>query len=156
MSTLKSNRFHSFGLALQEALDIAGITPASLARITGKDKGQISKYIHGKIVPKRITQLELTNPIGCEIVEVEGEWELVNRPEIVGAVNESKIDYSVNDLNKEKELMESIFLEIRTLNTLFDKMIANEKFSESEKKAQLEMIKEKLVAHFKNILYKVN
>lgn len=156
MSTQKSNRFHSFGLALKEALDLAGVTPASLSRVTGKDKGQISKYINGKILPKRLTQLELTNPIGYEIFKIDGEWEIKKRLEIEDSVSEGRVDYSVEDLGKEKKYVGDIFSELQTLNKLFDEMLINEKLSEADKKIQIEMIKEKLAVLLKSILDTTN
>lgn len=153
MSTLKSNRFHSFGLALKETLNIAGVTPAWLARVTGKDKGQISKYMNDKILPKRITRLELTNPVGFDIIEVNGEWEIRKQSESEHKVEEEQMDYSVEDLVKEKKKLESVFTEINGLNKLFMEMLTNEKLSDDERKIQLEMIKQKLVLLLKNIPY---
>lgn len=153
MSTLKSNRFHSFGLALKETLNIAGVTPAWLARVTGKDKGQISKYINDKILPKRITRLELTNPVGFDIIEVSGEWEIKKQSDSVHKVEEEQVDYSVENLLKEKKRLESVFTEINGLNKLFKEMLTNKKLSDDEKKIQLEMIKQKLVLLLKNIPY---
>lgn len=153
MSTLKSNRFHSFGLALKETLNIAGVTPAWLARVTGKDKGQISKYMNDKILPKRITRLELTNPVGFDIIEVNGEWEIKKQSESEHKVEEEQMDYSVEDLVKEKKKLESVFTEINGLNKLFMEMLTNEKLSDDERKIQLEMIKQKLVLLLKNIPY---
>lgn len=156
MSTQKSNRFHSFGLALQEALDRTGVTPAKLSRITGKDKGQVSKYINDKILPKRITQLELTNPIGYEIFEINGEWGIRKSRETEDIVSDDGVDYSVEDVGKEKEHMGKVFSEIQTLERLFNKMLLNEKLSETEKRVQLEMIKEKLAFLLKSILDTTN
>lgn len=153
MSTLKSNRFHSFGLALKETLNIARVTPAWLARVTGKDKGQISKYMNDKILPKRITRLELTNPVGFDIIEVNGEWEIRKQSESEHKVEEEQMDYSVEDLVKEKKKLESVFTEINGLNKLFTEMLTNEKLSDDERKIQLEMIKQKLVLLLKNIPY---
>ena len=153
MSTLKSNRFHTFGLALKETLNIAGVTPAWLARVTGKDKGQISKYINDKILPKRITRLELTGPLGYDVIETEGEWEVIKQSDSPNKVEEERIDYSVEDLIKERKKLESVFSEINQLNTLFSEMLANKKLSEEEKKIQLEMIKQKLALLLKNIPY---
>lgn len=156
MSTLKSNRFHSFGLALKETLNKAGVTPAWLARTTGKDKGQISKYLNDKILPKRITRLELTSPIGYDIIEVEGEWEVHKQSGFVNKVEEIKVDYSVEDFSNEKQNLESVFSEIQGLNKLFNEMLLNDKLSEKEKKIQLEMIKQKLVLLIRSIPYTTN
>ncbi|GAB5408632.1 MAG: hypothetical protein BalsKO_09970 [Balneolaceae bacterium] len=153
MSTQKSNRFYSFGLALQEALDIAGVTPAWLSRITGKDKGQISKYINGKIVPKKLTRLELTDPIGYDIIEVDGEWEVTKKANLKNSVAEEKIYYSVEDLGKERKRIKAAFLEVDTLSKLFDEIFNSKSLTNVEKKVQLEMIKEKLAVLLKSILY---
>lgn len=151
MSTHKSNKYHSFGLALQEILDYSGKTPAWLARKTGKDKGQISKYINDKILPKRVTQIELTKPTDYEINNVDGEWLIRHKFTNEANASEFYIDYSIINLSEESKVLESIFDEIKSLNVLFDEILANESLSEGERKFRLKVIKSELMSLIKHI-----
>lgn len=152
MSTIKSNIFHSFGLALQEALDRSGVTPAWLSREIGKDKGQISKYINGKSTPKRITQLELLRPLPFTITKDGKNWILEEAPS--NSVNEGQIPYSSAS---EKEISLEIgdfFTDIKKIENLYNETLKNSNLSEEEKTLQVALIEKEVLALIKSKLGK--
>ncbi len=144
MSTQKLNIFTNFGLALKEALLREGKTPAWLSRETGKDKGQISKYINGNTVPRAITQQELTKPLSSKIVQnAEDEWEVIfdGNSQLVEDVN---VDYRTRSYREEKESIERFFSEIKHIQVLFEEVDSNKELSEQNKLLQIKMIKNQL------------
>ena len=140
MSTHKSNIFESFGIALKEALLIEGKTPAWLSRETGKDKGQISNYINGKTIPKRITQKELLSPLRSEVVKSEKGWEIIH-PDLVSDIQSR---YRVRDYKTELEDLEDVFYKIESIRTLLKETEAKLEMTDEQKKIQLEMIRSQL------------
>ncbi len=150
MSTLKSNIFHSFGLALQEALDRSGVTPAWLSREVGKDKGQISKYINGKSTPKRITQLELLKPLPFTIVRDGKKWILEDMPS--DAVNETQIPYSSKETTVSPEQLKDFFDDIKKVEKLYNEAMRSKNLSADEKKLQIALIEKEVNALIKSKL----
>lgn len=150
MSTRKSNIFGSFGLALKEALDRMGVTPTWLSKISGKDKGQISKYINDKLVPKRVIQLELAKYLRYEIIELDSGWELVEKKNR-DRVEEETGMYEVVNYAEEKKYLKKLFKEMQSIEKIFDEIDTNKELSSSERKLQTEMIKEKIVRSIRNI-----
>ncbi|RNC85624.1 MAG: hypothetical protein ED557_02295 [Balneola sp.] len=150
MSTSKSNIFHSFGLALQEALDRTGVTPAWLSREVGKDKGQISKYINGKSTPKRITQLELLKPLPFTVNKDGKNWVLEEAPS--DEVNETQTVYSSKDSDDSSVQLKDFFEDISKVEKLYTEALKNKNLSEDEKKLQIELIEKKINALIKSKL----
>lgn len=151
MSTRKSNIFPSFGIALKEALDRMGVTPSWLSQISGKDKGQISKYINDKLLPKRVIQLELARHLDFEIIEGAEGWELFKQENNADRVEESSKSYHVINYESEKKYLKKLFTELKSIEKIFDEIDSNDDLTSSERKLQTEMIKEKIVKSIKNI-----
>lgn len=151
MSTQKSKIFPNFGLALKEALDSIGQTPAWLSRVTGKDKGQISKYISNKTTPKRVTQLELIAPLPYNIEEQSNGWVLVRKGSEVNRVHEEVRRYNEYSIEKRVAILNEIFTEIERLQLKFNELTNQPGLSESEKGFQLEMISKKITQLTKSI-----
>ncbi len=150
MSTSKSNIFHSFGLALQEALDRSGVTPAWLSREVGKDKGQISKYINGKSTPKRITQFELLEPLPFTITKDGKNWIL---EEISSdTVNEIRVPYTSKGYGEISIPLKDFFDDIKKVEKLYNEAMRNKNLSEDEKKLQIALIEKEIYALIKSKL----
>ena len=152
---IKLNIYTNFGSALKEALLRRGKTSAWLSRKTGKDKGQISKYINGNTVPRDITQRELTNPLSLRIVQKENDkWEIVDDFKFEVQVNEERIDYDELSYKDAKKAMDDFFEQIKDIKALYKEIDSNEKISRENKKLQLQMIRNQIKAIIKNKLYR--
>lgn len=144
MSTQKSKIFPNFGIALKEALDRIGQTPAWLSRITGKDKGQISKYMSDKITPKRVTQLELTAPLPYDIEERANGWVLLERVNTENRVREEVKRYSNYSTEQRVAIMKEVFKEIEKLQLKFVELTNQSNLSDSDKRLRLDSISKKI------------
>lgn len=145
MSTKKLNIFPTFGLALKEALLRQKKSPAWLSRITGKDKGQISRYINGASNPRGLTLVELTHPLDYEIAKLDKDrWQLVEKLEVGRVAEESTTQYIAKDYKTEKAKLEGFFEMVDSFRKLFDESDQKSSLTDSEKLLQIEMIREKL------------
>lgn len=151
MSTSKFNIFPDFATALEEALIREGKSPAWLSRVTGKDKGQISKYINGNIEPRGITRRELTAPLSVRIFKTEeGKWTIESQePETANKVQDSNFQYRADNYEEEKRKLENIFEKIQDVEKLYNEFEHNLNLTEQQKRIQIEMIREKIFAIFK-------
>lgn len=143
MSTQKLNIFTNFGLALKEALLRENKSPAWLSRATGKDKGQISKYINGNTTPREKTQRELTKPLAAQIIlNDDKEWELVDADNsFVFQVNDSKMNYGDLSYKQAKTKLEEFFSQIKDIEVLYDEIDSNDDISDQKKLVQIQMIR---------------
>lgn len=143
MSTQKLNIFTNFGLALKEALLRENKSPAWLSRATGKDKGQISKYINGNTTPREKTQRELTKPLASEIIfNDDKEWELLDGDNsFVFQVNDSKTNYEDLSYKQAKTKLEEFFSQIKDIEVLYDEIDSNDDISDQKKLVQIQMIR---------------
>ncbi len=142
MSTQKLNIFTNFGLALKEALLRENKSPAWLSRATGKDKGQISKYINGNTTPREKTQRELTKPLRSKIIRNSNDkWEIVDKKEKYFQVNDPKVDYKELSYVEAKVILEEFFNQIKDIEVLFEKIDSNKEISDQKKLVQIQMIR---------------
>lgn len=82
---------------LQEALKERGMLPVDLARKSGINKGLISRYLHGEVLPKQ-------NAIGtlAEVLNVSPAW-LMGYDLTMDGKEKIEIDVDkLTDLNQEK------------------------------------------------------
>ncbi|MEO9887130.1 MAG: helix-turn-helix transcriptional regulator [Balneola sp.] len=137
------NIFTNFGLALKEALLRENKSPAWLSRATGKDKGQISKYINGNTTPREKTQRELTKPLASEIIfNDDKEWELLDGDNsFVFQVNDSKTNYEDLSYKQAKTKLEEFFSQIKDIEVLYDEIDSNDDISDQKKLVQIQMIR---------------
>tara|TARA_R110002126_G_scaffold35949_2_gene109901 strand:- start:11068 stop:11520 length:453 start_codon:yes stop_codon:yes gene_type:complete len=142
LSTQKLNIFTNFGLALKEALLRENKSPAWLSRATGKDKGQISKYINGNTTPREKTQRELTKPLRSKIIRNSNDkWEIVDKKEKYFQVNDPKVDYKELSYVEAKVILEEFFNQIKDIEVLFEKIDSNKEISDQKKLVQIQMIR---------------
>ena len=84
---------------LKQALDLKGWTASDLANRSGIGKGQISRYLHGTIIPKQSKIGAMANALG-----VSPAW-LVGFSVTMDGKERAEIDVSkLNDINREKLL----------------------------------------------------
>lgn len=142
---IKLNIFPNFGLALKEALLRQKRSAAWLSRITGKDKGQISKYMSGTNIPRGLTLIQLSEPLDVEFARLDtGEWQLIEKTVRTDISKEPEVKYIAKDYNTEKKKLLAFFKAVDSYRNLFEESDSKSSLTENEKLLQIEMIEGKL------------
>lgn len=88
-----------FSERLKKALEIKGLLPIDLARKSNIDKGSISKYLKGNIIPKQTKLFAISNAL-----HVDPTWLLgydVPMEKATDTIDSFMSDYNaLNDINK--------------------------------------------------------
>lgn len=85
---------------LNEALALKGWTAAELSRYSGISKGQISRYLHGQIIPKQSKIGAMATALG-----VSPAWLLGYEVNMKGELLQPKIEmYKLSDENQTRLL----------------------------------------------------
>ena len=85
---------------LQEALNLKGMTASELSKASGIGKGQISRYLHGQIIPKQSKIGAMATALG-----VSPAWLLGYDVNMKGEVLQPKIElYKLSEENQTRLL----------------------------------------------------
>jgi transcriptional regulator with XRE-family HTH domain len=74
MSTKSTKKYQYFSEALKTAIENSMFQQGEIAEKMNKDDAQISRYVNGKITPRKSTIKELQEVLGVKFIKVTGGW----------------------------------------------------------------------------------
>jgi transcriptional regulator with XRE-family HTH domain len=81
MSTKTTNKYQNFSDALKFAIEKSMFQQGEIAEKLDKNDSQISRYVNGKITPRKSTIKKLQEVLDVKFIKVTGGWVVSTSPQ---------------------------------------------------------------------------